>query len=74
MTDDLELSPAQRLVRARWAIRWAAKRLAEQPEPPAGGDLSRELYGDLGRAARELVAAQDALDATQHDPDAEDPR
>ena len=72
MTGDLELSPAQRLVRARWAIRQVAERLAEWPEPAS--DLARDLYGDLGRAARELVAAQDALDATQHDPDAEDPR
>lgn len=72
MTD---LTPGQRLVRARWSLRQVAERWLAEPEPSAGSDAARELYGDLNDAARELVTAQGDLDAawSAASPDHPDP-
>jgi hypothetical protein len=56
------LTPGQRLVLARWSLRQVVERWLGEPEPSAGSDQARELYGDLTAAARDLVTAQDDLD------------
>lgn len=61
MSDD-SLTPGQRLVRARWNLRTVAERWVSEPEPSAGSNEARRLYGDLTDAARELATAQDAFD------------
>jgi hypothetical protein len=58
-----DLTPGQRLVKARWNLRQIAEGWLSEPEPPAGSPEARVLYASLTSAARELAAAQDALDA-----------
>jgi hypothetical protein len=58
-----DLTPGQRLIRARWNLRNLAESWLTEPEPPAGSDEARSLYEGLTFAAREMVAAQDAFDS-----------
>lgn len=62
-----DLTPGQRLVRARWNLKYVAEQWITNPEPPAGSDEARLLYEAVTVAARELVAAQDAFDSWCHD-------
>lgn len=62
-----DLTPAQRLIQARWNLRQIAESWLTEPEPPAGSDEARLLYQALTQAAREMTGAQDALDASMNE-------
>lgn len=52
------LTPGQRLVQARWNLRQIAETWLSEP-----GE-ARDFYATLTAAAREMVTAQDAFNAT----------